>query len=252
MCILLRISKWALLVAMTVLLTGCSAKPGDVALKFVNALNQQDWTAAKACLTPPSAELLDELIKAGNTKPGTNPKVTREQLKGDRATVRLEVDKSGGGRGSQDFQMLRQGGQWKLSLEDQILARQIGKLSWTGAGDAARPLLAKAKDLELKDAGAWFKLGMTLYDGRHYAEALEAFQKTEAQSQNPQDSRAFVALVWQGHVLDLQGDRAAALQCYRAALDKPNKQGARHDQYGMVVNQRWAEERLTSPFKRPQ
>lgn len=87
-----------------------------------------------------------------------------------------------------------------------------------------------------------------LYDGKHYAEALECFQRS-ADATTDKDYQ-FLALVWKGHVLDLTGNRAAALEAYQAAKATESKEVFRLDQYKLAIDQKWVEERLKSPFLR--
>lgn len=130
------------------------------------------------------------------------------------------------------------------------LSRKVRQLPWTGGGDEALALLAEARRLGVSDADLWAKLGLALFDGRHYPEALEAFRR--AADAAPQDSLwGFAALVWQGHLLDLAGQREEALKCYRAALLKAGGMQVQHSQYGMVIDRKWVAERLEKPFERP-
>ena len=128
-------------------------------------------------------------------------------------------------------------------------ARAIAKLPWVGAGEAALDAYKQAQEGKLADAGKWLKLGLTLYDGKYYKEALEAFKETQAQAKgNLNDTTT--GLVWQGHILDLQGKREEALQCYREAMKDADSLKRRHDQYRMRLNRQWVEKRLEEPFVR--
>jgi tetratricopeptide (TPR) repeat protein len=129
------------------------------------------------------------------------------------------------------------------------LTEAIQALPWVGAGKKALDIFEEARDRNLLDPGSWFKLGLTLYDGKYYKEALEAFKGAGAQEQdNP--LRAFAAIVWQGHLLDLLGQRDKALKCYNEALKKSVKREMRHDQYGIRLNKEWVQKRLKEPFRR--
>jgi hypothetical protein len=60
-----------------------------------------------------------------------------------------------------------------------------------------------------------------------------------------------VALIWQGHMLDLLDRRDEAVARYRkaAGLDVPGEQ--RHDQYGLAYYpSTYARQRMDSPFVR--
>ncbi len=58
-------------------------------------------------------------------------------------------------------------------------------------------------------------------------------------------------LVWQGHLLDLVNQREEALACYQEALKhRAPDDGVRHDQFGMVIDRAWIQERIKTPFRR--
>jgi len=132
---------------------------------------------------------------------------------------------------------------------EQELAKAIQDLPWVGAGEKALKVFEKAQKNKMSNAGRWFKLGLTLYDGKYYKEALEAFRNVQAQAQD--DVLLDCAgLVWQGHVLDLLERRDEALKCYNEALGKSASLNMRHDQYGIRLNREWVQKRLKEPFSR--
>ncbi|HEX9273177.1 MAG TPA: tetratricopeptide repeat protein [Candidatus Binatia bacterium] len=128
------------------------------------------------------------------------------------------------------------------------LARSIDRLPWDGAGREALTVFNKARELKPTDADAWYKLGLMLYDGEYYQQALEALRRSAELSGDKTNTR-FVALVWQGHILDILGHRDLAIQQYKLALNIPGQQ-SHADQYNMTINQKWVEERLLKPFVR--
>jgi len=121
---------------------------------------------------------------------------------------------------------------------------RIQNLPWTGAGVAALQAYQQAKQVKIEDAASRGKLAATLYDGGYYPEALEVLQSLE------HSDWRFFALVWKGHVLDLLGRRPEAIAAYREALAEPGNPSMRHDQYGIVIDKKWVEERLATPFTR--
>lgn len=125
----------------------------------------------------------------------------------------------------------------------------VEAIPWVGAGEKAVDVFKKARDCNFADAGGWLKIGLTLYDGRYYKEALEAFETMESQAQGD-SSLAFAAIVWQGHLFDLQGRREKAVERYKKALGLPSQPERRHDQYHIRLNRQWVEERLEEPFRR--
>jgi hypothetical protein len=133
-------------------------------------------------------------------------------------------------------------------LSSADLERKIVGLNLTGSGEEALGLLGRARELRLTAARPWRRLGLMLYDAKHYPEALECFQKSGERTDDK--DYKFLALVWQGQLLDLMGNRAAALEAYKAAQATGSEYVFRHDQYKLQIDQKWVQERLKTPFKR--
>jgi len=127
-------------------------------------------------------------------------------------------------------------------------ATMVQALPWTGAGKQALSAFEAAKSGELSDMQLWVKLGMTLYDGGLYPQALEAFRQCERSE--PGTSAHFIGIVWQGHILDLMGRREEAIRYYRAALQASDGQSVSHDQYHLLIDRAWVEKRIEEPFRR--
>ncbi len=128
------------------------------------------------------------------------------------------------------------------------LAEAIENLDWTGTSEAALAIVKRPEAKEIRDAHAWFKLGLLLYDGGRNAESFEAFKRCG--ELDASDQNLFGALVWMGITKDAQGDRAAAVPFFTEALKHDTGQTLQHDQYGLRINKAWVEERLKTPFKR--
>jgi hypothetical protein len=126
----------------------------------------------------------------------------------------------------------------------QSLTFKIGDLPW-GADPAASMALYAQDWRRLEDTGTRFRLALLLFDGRHYAEALEAIKSVAAEP-----SRKFVAQAWQGILLDLLGRRAEAVMAYQAALDVPGTPQYRHDQWALTIDKAWVEERVKNAYER--
>ncbi len=100
------------------------------------------------------------------------------------------------------------------------------------------------------DAAALYTLGLALYDARRYEEALAIFQRMEQRDNAEQHDRAN-ALIWQGHMLDLLGQRSEAIAAYRKVAETGLDSGARDDRYGLAYEYTpYAKERMTTPFTR--
>lgn len=141
---------------------------------------------------------------------------------------------------------------WMLDAEPPLsaveLERKIYRFNLMGSGEEAFALLPRARELRLASSRPWRRLGLLLYDAKHYAEALECYKKA-LETTSDQDYK-FLALAWQGQLLDLLGQREAAVTAYRAALATGSTYVFRHDQYKLQIDPKWVQERLQTPFKR--
>ena len=141
---------------------------------------------------------------------------------------------------------------WMLASEPALsatdLERRVLRMKLTDSGEEALQLMPRARELHLTHSQAWRHLGLMLYDARHYPESLECFQK--AFETTTDKDYQFMALAWQGLLLDLMGRREAAIEAYKAAQANGSEQLFRHDQYKLSIDQKWIEERLRTPFKR--
>jgi proline iminopeptidase len=139
--------------------------------------------------------------------------------------------------------------QWK----QKIAARQAEKrqspeylILNSGWGQASSEKIARPYSAEwlprLSDSRALLRLGFALYDEKRYSEALQVFRRME------KVGNSGVALVWQGHMLDLLSKRTEALAAYQKALAADLE--TRHDQYGIVLSHAYVEERIKAAFSR--
>jgi proline iminopeptidase len=127
----------------------------------------------------------------------------------------------------------------------------IDRLSW--GVSASREIAARysAEWLAgLNGRTGFLRTGFALYDVERYADALAVFERMEqALGDNP-ESKA-LALIWQGHMLDLLGKRSDALARYRRVADMNLAGTWMHGQYGMKYElSPYARERLRTPFRR--
>jgi hypothetical protein len=127
------------------------------------------------------------------------------------------------------------------------LAEAVDNLDWTGTGETALAIFKRPEAAAIKEPHAWFKLGLLLFDGRHYPESFEAFKKCGELDRSK--NNLFGALVWMGNIKDLLGDRDSAVAYFREALKNDPGWTLQHDQYGLHINRAWVEERLKTPFK---
>lgn len=126
------------------------------------------------------------------------------------------------------------------------LVALLDGLGWEKEGETPLLVYRKAAGLPIGEPGFWFKLGLLLYDSGDNPEALAAFDRTAALE--AKGLTAFAARVWQGHMSDLLGRRAAAMDFYRQALKIDPGMAMTHSQWGMTIDRAWVEERLALPF----
>lgn len=137
---------------------------------------------------------------------------------------------------------------WKGSPLYAIKAAGWGKSGSQQITDAYRPSWLEQVD----EPSYLLRVGFALYDTRDYTEALQAFVRLEelAETVGDQNRRA-MALIWQGHMLDLLGRRAEGIARYQLVVEMENENGVRHDQYGLTyAYSPYAAERIREPFQR--
>ncbi len=124
-----------------------------------------------------------------------------------------------------------------------------------GYGPASNREIAARYDAtwleQLGDAWLLCKTGFALYDVKRYEEALTVFEKMEEEAVGDQFITS-VALIWQGHMLDLLGRRPEAVARYKKVAGMGlDENTMRHDQFGIAyVPSPYARERINTPFIR--
>ena len=131
----------------------------------------------------------------------------------------------------------------------------IRSSSW---GRTSMEKLAKAYRPEwcdlVSNSGSFLflKLGVAQYEVENYGEALAVFERMQKAAEKRQDvnDRA-VALIWQGHMLDLLGKREDAIARYKQVAEMNNTSSMAHSQYGLqYMCSPYAKERMATPFVR--
>ncbi len=94
------------------------------------------------------------------------------------------------------------------------------------------------------------RVGFALYDKRRFEDALVAFSKLEQLAMDEvSETAAAMALIWQGHILDMLNRRIEAVARYQQVAAMNLGDTTKHDQYGMAyVFSTYAEERIQTPF----
>lgn len=129
---------------------------------------------------------------------------------------------------------------------------KLGSIPWTNPGEQILTVyheMTQNKSIRSKDSAArvWFILGIKLTGGAYYKEAMDCFSRCEAVGD---EGYKFFALVWQGHLYDLAGQRDKAMKKYSAALqaNPQEKYKMTHDQWGIAISNDWVKKRLETPF----
>jgi len=102
-----------------------------------------------------------------------------------------------------------------------------------------------ATKVNMAEADIWFNLGLKLYADHYIDEACISFS-------NAAESDFilyFASLVWLGHLNDLQGNRDEAIVLYKKALDVYPGFPVQHDNWNVVIDTAWIQERLRVPFE---
>jgi hypothetical protein len=140
-----------------------------------------------------------------------------------------------------------------MSKIDEIEPDKLGYAYFqAGRYAEAEKKLQEALKKNPSDEKAYFTLGLCLYDRKDYSEAIKAFQKASDLS-NPETRRTWKAWsnIWIGHIHDIEGRRAEAIESYKAAALLESKERVRFDQYGIDSDAvSWIAERLKSPYTR--
>jgi len=132
---------------------------------------------------------------------------------------------------------------WEASV-DQI-ARAIDELPWQGgAPEKALECFRKAKDTDYQEQDPWFKLGLVLFGSAHYEESMYSFKKTT----DPDFIACFASMTWIGHINDILNHRQEAISWYKKALAHDPGFPVQHDNWGIIIDKKWIEERLKTPF----
>jgi tetratricopeptide (TPR) repeat protein len=105
---------------------------------------------------------------------------------------------------------------------------------------------------KFKKPQSFLKIGFALYDVENYEEALFVFERMQdVAKRQPNRGSEAMALIWQGHMLDLLGKRDQAVKRYQRAVDMNIKGAYQHDQFGIRYSlSPYAAERAKKPFKR--
>jgi predicted esterase len=102
-----------------------------------------------------------------------------------------------------------------------------------------------AVNRNLTDANTWFSLGIKLFADGYDNEAYNSFSKASDST----FAACFASLVWMGHIKDLQSRRKEAVALYQKALEVYPGFPVQHDNWDIIIDEKWIEERIKTPFK---
>ena len=138
------------------------------------------------------------------------------------------------------------------SLEETELRRKLSSLP-SAADIAALPAMTeRALAMDIGQTLFWGQLGRKLYDLELYEESLAVFQRRSALLEEMQSEWVVSAYGWQGLLLDLLGRREEALAIYRKALEHEVDREFAYDGDPVTIQRAWLQERLETPFTRPE
>lgn len=122
----------------------------------------------------------------------------------------------------------------------------------SGPGRASSKRIAASYSVawlpKLSDSLNLLRLGFALYDVERYPDALTVFRELEKRENIAGVSVKSIALVWQGHMLDLLGRRREALAAYGQVAGQDLHM--QHDEYGIHLTKEYIQQRIKHPFVR--
>jgi pimeloyl-ACP methyl ester carboxylesterase len=126
------------------------------------------------------------------------------------------------------------------------LVKEISDIPY-GGGYPAKILACYKKAVERKNTSAntWFALGLKLFADDFNNEAYYSFSK----SADSTFAAYFASLVWMGHIKDIERQRKEAIVLYEKALKAYPGFPVQHDNWNLIIDEKWIEERIKNPFK---
>jgi len=140
----------------------------------------------------------------------------------------------------------------KLAMLDNPLtpispeAAEALALGWEGKDSPA--VYKTIKDESIRNSNIWYWLGLQLFELGRHPESFDCFERVSGLHREGLEK--FAALVWMGHLMDLQKQRDKAIEYYKKAIEYDTGETMTHSQYGMQINRQLVEERLRTPFVR--
>ena len=136
----------------------------------------------------------------------------------------------------------------EASLDHRVISMSWG---WHSSQKLAqrysREMLEKLQDLT-----SFLRTGFALYDVENYKEALFVFERMQQEAAVlGEENHVAIALIWQGHMLDLLENRDEAINRYHLVADMNLNVTWMHSQYGLKYSlSPYARKRMEEPFGR--
>ena len=134
----------------------------------------------------------------------------------------------------------------QLQIQANELVNEISDIPY-GGGYPEKILTCyqKATESNITDANTWFTLGLKLFADGYNDESYNSFSKATDST----FAAYFASLVWMGHLKDLENQRKEAVTLYQKALKAYPGFPVQHDNWNIVIDKTWIEERIKVPFK---
>jgi proline iminopeptidase len=143
-------------------------------------------------------------------------------------------------------------GTWEKEIQSSP-DRILGSFGWGWNSSQKIAKRYSREWLEMFDQlRSFMRTGFALYDVENYEEALFVFEwMQKAADDQEEQTLGAVALIWQGHMLDLMGRRDEAVMRYSQAADMNLDDTWMHGQYDLKYSlSPYAQERMEKPFER--
>lgn len=160
----------------------------------------------------------------------------------------------------------------KFDLDDEFLEEPADDaLSYNDIKNLLEGFQSEVNKIVAESGGDWLKvydhivendykwpkalqqLAIMLVQTGNYRQARDCFQRITDNMNRVENPYAINALIWQGHLLDIEGKRQEAVEKYNTVLTAMQQYGrgpTRYDQWGIVLNKDWVMARLKEPFSK--
>lgn len=124
---------------------------------------------------------------------------------------------------------------------------KIKKILGEKTSDKTMATFEELKKSNLRDPDVWLLFGVKFFESGYYNESMQCWEAINALTEKDVSNiDRFGALVWQGQIYDVLGQRDKAIACYKQALkiDIGDKKWIGK----IIIDKKYVEERLKKPF----